>query len=102
MSAMLILFLILGACSKSQLHEPKEVININTGTKVPSSDCKKVGSVSGYTLVKAGKSQSYLNAFKSLQKEAHRLGANFIKLDYVSPDSKFITGVAYHCKKEAR
>ncbi len=70
---------------------------IKTSYKKPDSKCQELGSVTGIALDNAGFARSYQQALKSILRETHDKGGNFLFIERASTDGTNLAGMSYAC-----
>lgn len=98
----LISFCFLASCSKKDSLGLNLKHLIETSYKKPSSNCRKLANVTGFTLKDLGFARSYEKALDSILKETHASGGNFLYITRASTDGTNLDGEAYACSRQAK
>lgn len=86
--------LALASCTDSENGTSLRYIKAST---IKPENCQDLGTVTGATIKEVSRTEAYKKSLTDIRRSTKSLGGNYLYLKRVSADSKFLSGIAYHC-----
>lgn len=93
----LISFLFLAACEKKTGLGLDLKHIVKSSYEKPGKNCRKLTSVTGFTVHNAGFARSYQKSLAAILKHTHETGGNFVFIKRASTDGTNLNGISYAC-----